>query len=56
LPVGQHIILSAEVNGKVVQRPYTPISTDIEKGYFELVIKIYYPVIRLLASSVFLSF
>ncbi|KAJ3636444.1 hypothetical protein Zmor_028538 [Zophobas morio] len=43
LPVGQHIILSAEVNGKVVQRPYTPISTDIEKGYFELVIKIYYP-------------
>ena len=41
LPVGQHIYLSATVNGELVVRPYTPTSSDNDKGYFDLVIKVY---------------
>lgn len=39
LPLGQHISLVANINGKVISRSYTPISSD--KGYFELLIKSY---------------
>ena len=31
--------LSAKVNGSLVIRPYTPVTSDDEVGYFELVIK-----------------
>ncbi|XP_052832766.1 NADH-cytochrome b5 reductase 3 [Octopus bimaculoides] len=41
LPVGQHIYLSATINGELVVRPYTPVSSDEEKGYMDLVIKVY---------------
>lgn len=41
LPVGNHIYLSAKVDGKLVVRPYTPISSDDDKGFVELMIKIY---------------
>lgn len=41
LPIGQHISIGAEINGKEVVRSYTPISTDEEKGYFDLLIKVY---------------
>ncbi|KAF8973742.1 hypothetical protein BDZ97DRAFT_1648352 [Flammula alnicola] len=41
LPVGQHISVSAEINGKVVTRSYTPISNDDDRGRFDLVIKTY---------------
>jgi cytochrome-b5 reductase len=41
LPLGQHIYLSADINGDLVIRPYTPTSSDDDKGYFELVVKIY---------------
>ncbi|XP_026182253.1 NADH-cytochrome b5 reductase 3 [Mastacembelus armatus] len=42
LPVGQHIYLSAKVNGTLVVRPYTPVSSDDDKGYVDLVVKIYF--------------
>jgi len=41
LPLGQHIYLSAKVNDELVVRPYTPTSSDDDKGYFDLVIKVY---------------
>ncbi|PAV63136.1 hypothetical protein WR25_12393 [Diploscapter pachys] len=42
LPIGQHIYLSAMINGKLVVRPYTPISSDDDQGYVELMIKVYF--------------
>ncbi|KAG9342314.1 hypothetical protein JZ751_016816 [Albula glossodonta] len=42
LPIGQHIYLSAKVNGVLVVRPYTPVSSDDDKGFVDLVVKIYY--------------
>ncbi|KAK4623863.1 NADH-cytochrome b5 reductase 1 [Fulvia fulva] len=51
LPIGQHISLAAtldvkdpktgEVTTKEVVRSYTPISSDNEKGYFDLIVKSY---------------
>ena len=43
LPVGQHMLFSKRVDGKLVMRAYTPITSDHEIGYFDLVIKVYYP-------------
>ena len=40
LPVGQHIYLTANVNKQLVIRPYTPVSSDDDKGYFDLVVKV----------------
>ncbi|XP_044126104.1 NADH-cytochrome b5 reductase 2-like [Bufo gargarizans] len=42
LPIGQHIYLSAKVNGSLVVRAYTPVSSDEVKGYVDLVVKVYY--------------
>jgi len=41
LPVGQHISIQAEVNGKLVTRSYTPTSSDDDIGHFELLVKTY---------------
>ncbi|OZJ04758.1 hypothetical protein BZG36_01830 [Bifiguratus adelaidae] len=41
LPIGQHISVMAELNGKEVSRSYTPITSDDDIGYFELMIKTY---------------
>ncbi|KIY45397.1 ferredoxin reductase-like protein [Fistulina hepatica ATCC 64428] len=41
LPLGQHISVSAEINGKTVTRSYTPISGDETRGYVDLLIKSY---------------
>lgn len=41
LPIGQHISIGNTINGKEVVRSYTPISTDDQKGYFDLLIKVY---------------
>ncbi|KAJ7357077.1 ferredoxin reductase-like C-terminal NADP-linked domain-containing protein [Mycena albidolilacea] len=41
LPVGKHIAISAEINGKDITRSYTPISSDDQKGSFDLLIKSY---------------
>lgn len=42
LPVGKHMYLSANIDGKLIIRPYTPVSSDDEMGYFDLVIKVYF--------------
>ncbi|KAJ3525080.1 hypothetical protein NMY22_g10722 [Coprinellus aureogranulatus] len=41
LPIGQHIAVTAEINGKAVIRNYTPVSLPDDKGYFDLLIKTY---------------
>lgn len=41
LPTGQHISVSAELNGKLIARSYTPISNHENSGYFDLLIKSY---------------
>ncbi|KAF5368459.1 hypothetical protein D9758_002399 [Tetrapyrgos nigripes] len=41
LPIGQHISVSAEINGKDIMRSYTPISSDDDLGHFDLLIKSY---------------
>lgn len=41
LPVGQHIHLSATINGELVIRSYTPVSSDDDKGFVDLVVKVY---------------
>ncbi|EJD52768.1 ferredoxin reductase-like protein [Auricularia subglabra TFB-10046 SS5] len=41
LPIGQHISIQAEISGKVIQRSYTPTSSDDDKGYFDLLVKAY---------------
>ncbi|KAI5616150.1 NADH-cytochrome b5 reductase 2 [Silurus asotus] len=42
LPVGQHVYLSAKVNGNLVIRAYTPISSDEDQGHVDLIIKVYH--------------
>ncbi|KAM3870232.1 NADH-cytochrome b5 reductase 2 [Diretmus argenteus] len=42
LPIGQHVYLSARVNGSLVVRAYTPVSSDEDQGYVDLVVKVYY--------------
>ena len=42
LPLGKHIYLSGTVGGTLVSRPYTPTSLHDQKGFFELVIKVYF--------------
>ena len=40
LSSGQHIYLSARIDGSLVIRPYTPVSSDDDKGFVDLVIKV----------------
>ena len=40
LPIGQHISISAEINGKDIMRSYTPTSSDDDLGHFDLLIKV----------------
>uniref|UniRef100_A0A3B3IBU2 NADH-cytochrome b5 reductase n=1 Tax=Oryzias latipes TaxID=8090 RepID=A0A3B3IBU2_ORYLA len=47
LPVGQHIYLSAKIDGKLVVRPYTPVSSDDDKGSVDLVVKVRSPTVLL---------
>ena len=41
LPIGQHIHLSVTINGDLVIRSYTPVSSDDDKGFVDLVVKVY---------------
>ncbi|KAH9946681.1 NADH-cytochrome b5 reductase [Amylocystis lapponica] len=41
LPIGQHISVSAEIDGKDIMRSYTPTSSDDDLGHFDLLIKAY---------------
>ncbi|XP_056137915.1 NADH-cytochrome b5 reductase 2 [Lampris incognitus] len=42
LPIGQHVYVSAKVKGSLVVRAYTPVSSDQDQGYVDLVVKVYY--------------
>ena len=33
--------LSAHINNELITRPYTPVTSDDEVGFFDLVIKVY---------------
>ncbi|KAI8086995.1 uncharacterized protein B0P05DRAFT_533240 [Gilbertella persicaria] len=41
LPIGQHVSVMAEINGKQISRSYTPTSSDDDRGYFDLLVKSY---------------
>ena len=42
LPTGKHIALTFEdENGEPVSRSYTPVSSDVDKGFVDFVIKVY---------------
>lgn len=41
LPIGQHIHLIVTINEELIIRAYTPVSSDDDKGYVDLVIKVY---------------
>jgi cytochrome-b5 reductase len=41
LPIGQHISVQAEIEGKEIMRSYTPTSSDDDLGHFDLLIKSY---------------
>lgn len=41
LPVGQHIHLIADVEGELIVRAYTPVSSDDNHGFVDLLIKVY---------------
>lgn len=40
LPIGKHLHLSAKINDELVSRAYTPVSSDDDLGYVDLVIKV----------------
>lgn len=40
LPIGQHVSVSAEINGKEIMRSYTPTSSDDDLGHFDLLVKV----------------
>ncbi|KAI8886198.1 ferredoxin reductase-like protein [Backusella circina FSU 941] len=41
LPIGQHVSVMAEINGKQISRSYTPTTSDEDRGHFDLLIKSY---------------
>lgn len=42
LPIGKHVNVVAHIDGQMVIRPYTPVSTPAECGYLDLVLKVYF--------------
>jgi nitrate reductase (NAD(P)H) len=42
LPVGKHLFLCDTIENKLCMRAFTPTSSVDEKGYFDLVVKIYF--------------
>lgn len=59
LPPGQHISVSAEIEGKAVSRSYTPTTGNDDLGHFDLVVKVRIPpppfVSRLLTATFFVD-
>eukprot|EP01064_Diplonema_japonicum_P011411 TRINITY_DN18752_c1_g1_i1.p1 TRINITY_DN18752_c1_g1~~TRINITY_DN18752_c1_g1_i1.p1 ORF type:complete len:289 (+),score=49.58 TRINITY_DN18752_c1_g1_i1:43-909(+) len=41
LPIGNHVSASTKIDGKLVSRAYTPISSDVDVGVLKLAIKVY---------------
>jgi hypothetical protein len=42
LPLGKHVHVSAEINGEIEVRAYTPVTNTSVQGYFDLVVKVYF--------------
>jgi cytochrome-b5 reductase len=43
LPIGQHISFRyTDADGKLVMRSYTPVSSDLDRGHVDFVVKIYF--------------
>ncbi|NP_001192156.1 NADH-cytochrome b5 reductase 2 isoform 1 [Mus musculus] len=42
LPVGNYVHLLAQINNELVIRAYTPVSSDDDQGFVDLIIKIYF--------------
>jgi len=40
---GYHVLVLGQVDDDVIMRPYSPVSIETEKGFFDLVIKVYKP-------------
>ncbi len=40
LSQGKHVYLSARIDGNLIVRPYTPVSSDDDKGFVDLVVKV----------------
>lgn len=40
LPIGQHVSVMAEINGKQISRSYTPTTSDDDLDHFDLLIKV----------------
>lgn len=43
LPIGQHISLVVDVDGRSISRSYTPTSQFDTQGHFDLMIKVGFP-------------
>lgn len=43
LPAGQHISVTAEIEGKTITRSYTPTTGNDDLGHFDLVVKVRAP-------------
>lgn len=41
LPIGQHVAIKATIDGATVQRSYTPVSNNADRGILDLVIRVY---------------
>ncbi|UNI15607.1 Cytochrome-b5 reductase [Purpureocillium takamizusanense] len=41
LPIGQHVVIKADVAGESVARSYTPVSNNADRGVLELLVKVY---------------
>lgn len=41
IPIGQHVVIKANIDGKSVSRSYTPISNNTDRGKMDLLIKCY---------------
>lgn len=43
LPIGQHVVLRYKTSeGKLVSRPYTPVTSNDTVGHMDLVVKVYF--------------
>jgi len=50
---GQHVFLSARVNGELVIRAFTPVSSDDDEGFMDLVVKVRSLIYSLVTSQLF---
>lgn len=47
LPIGQNIQVRANINGQEVIRAYTPVSSDDDLGFMDLLIKVFHKFISM---------